>query len=723
MWVYRSIVRSSPSRHAIARTVQWTRHLCDAQKLSQTQPNIILMGSPGCGKTTVGRILGERLQLPVLDVDDHHLEPYWGVSVAQKLSEVGSEGFVAAEGEALKAFCPQGSVISLTGSNPMHAEAMEHISKTGRVYFMDVHKSDILERLERMKVSRIVGQNDGTSMAEILDFRQQFYERWYDERIICERLESPENVADKVLACIAKLQNPKAKGYESTRGFNLECSTFNDALLQGLAPDGGLVVPRAAVPFFTLGQLDRLIELSYPERVLRVLERWIPCNEICPSRLSEMIHAAYGGAVFQDAAVCPVRPLTGSDGQFIQELFHGPTASFKDFALQLMPRMFLNAASECTEKHKYLILVATSGDTGGAVLDGFTRVTEKAGSHSPGVLVLYPRDGISSIQRDQMVFYHGNRARVIGVEGADFDACQTMVKKIFQNVDINKTLLDKYQVKLSAANSISWGRLLPQVAYHVSSYLDLVKKKVIAMGNQIDLCIPTGNFGNILAAYYAKEMGVPIKRLVCASNSNNVLTDFLSSGCYDITKRRLQQTVSPAIDILVSSNLERLLHHVTNRECAMVREVFEQLRDNKVFSVPKQVAESLHGMFSAGWATDEDCKAAIKTTREKSNYLLDTHTGIAKSVADRFQGDRPMVIVATAHPAKFAHDILASFGRQINHRTPVDLIRGIADEAALPGLHEALLKTLSSADDKPKLTCENNIGHVLKQVTDLARCL
>lgn len=217
---------------------------------------------------------------------------------------------------------------------------------------MDVHKSDILERLERMKVSRIVGQNDGTSMAEILNFRQQFYERWYEERIICERLESPEHVADKVLSCIAKYENPQAKGYESTRGFNLEGSTFNDVLLQGLAPDGGLVVPRAAVPVFTLGQLDRLIELSYPERVLRVLERWIPCNEIRPRRLREMIHAAYGGAVFQEAAVCPVRPLTGSDGQFIQELFHGPTASFKDFALQLMPRMFLNAAVECTEKHK-----------------------------------------------------------------------------------------------------------------------------------------------------------------------------------------------------------------------------------------------------------------------------------------------------------------------------------------------------------------------------------
>ncbi|XP_052781075.1 threonine synthase-like 1 [Mya arenaria] len=690
---------------------------------SKTERNVVLMGSPGCGKTTVGRILAGRLALPVIDVDDHHLEPYWGMTVAQKLDEVGSDGFVSAEGDALAALSVYGSVVSLTGSNPMHDGGMSNIAKSGHLYFLDVHMPDILERLERMKVNRIVGQNDGTSMEEILKFRQQFYEKWYDTRIICERNESPESVADKIMS---HMERSSTAGYESTRGESMASENFDDVILRGLARDGGLIVPRASIPKLTTGQQERLVDLNYTERAVRILEMWISSNEMDPRLLRHLVTSSYTGNAFKHPDVCPVRTLSGNRGQYIQELFHGPTASFKDFALQLMPRMFLNALEKQNRKEKYLILVATSGDTGGAVLDGFTRANANASKGGPGVLVFYPRDGISSIQRDQMVAYQSDTTRVIGVRGADFDMCQTAVKQIFQDSSLASDLLENRNIKLSAANSISWGRLLPQVVYHVSSYLDLVKQKVVALGDEIDLCVPTGNFGNILAAYYAKEMGIPFKRLICASNSNNVITDFLSSGCYDIKTRQMQQTTSPAIDILVSSNLERLIYHVTGRNGPMLKDAFERLRDEKYFEVPKEVMSTLQHTFHAGWSSEIECQEAICETLKSSGYLLDPHTAVAKTVADRYQGDRPMLIVSTAHPAKFAHDMLQFLDFQTGSskpETPIDMIQTLGNLAPKPGIHQTLLQTLSSGAGKGKTACDNSFASMVNEVHKMSKVI
>ncbi|XP_060598468.1 threonine synthase-like 1 [Ruditapes philippinarum] len=682
---------------------------------SNVKNNIILMGSPGCGKTTVGRVLSAALGRPVLDIDDDHLETHWGMSVAQKLDEVGSDRFVEAEGQALSAFHTENHVVSLTGSNPMHDAGMSHIASTGTVVFLDVHMTDILERLERMKVNRIVGQNDGTSMADILQYRQQFYEKWYDTRVICERNESPESIAGKVLS---QVQNIEAKhGYVSTRGLHMGDKGFNEVLLQGLASDGGLIVPRDETPKMSIGQLSRLVDLTYPQRAIRILEKWMDFRDLHPRTLRTAVNNAYNLETFQDANICPVRHL--DRGQYVQELFHGPTASFKDVALQLMPQLFMNAVAE-ESKSKYLILVATSGDTGGAVLDGFSR---HAGNFSAniGVLVLYPLEGISDIQREQMISYNSHLARVVGVSGSDFDFCQTSVKKAFGDHDLSQRLFQDHNVKISAANSISWGRLLPQVVYHVTSYLDLVKQKVIAMGDEIDVCVPTGNFGNILAAYYAKEMGIPIKKLICASNDNNVVADFIRSGCYDISNRRLLQTISPAIDILVSSNLERLLYSISGRDASFINSAFTQLRDRRKFDVPAQVLENIQGLFHADWCTEEECGKAMRDTLKNNGYLMDPHTSIAKVVADRFKQERPMVIASTAHPGKFAHDVLKITGNATNKMATTEMLHALDNICPKPGVHKSLLKTLEKDCVGEKSVCDANYQSIVSQIENIAR--
>ncbi|XP_045165481.2 threonine synthase-like 1 [Mercenaria mercenaria] len=677
---------------------------------SKIKNNIILMGSPGCGKTTVGRILATALGRPVLDIDDDHLEPHWGMPVAQKLDEVGSDGFVEAEGQALTALRADNCVVSLTGSNPMHDAGMSHVTRTGTVVFLDVHMTDILERLERMKVNRIVGQNDGTDMADILKYRQQFYEKWYDTRVICERNESPQSIADKV---IARLRKADAKeGYVSTRGLHMGNKGFNDVLLQGLAPDGGLIVPQNEFPKMSLGQLARLVDLSYPERAVRILEQWIDHRDLHPEVLKSAINKAYNKETFESDTICPVRHLEGD--QFIQELFHGPTASFKDVALQLMPQLFMNAVIEGKSSQKYLILVATSGDTGGAVLDGFTRHARNSRAKT-GLLILYPLNGISDIQRDQMISYNSDIARVVGVSGSDFDFCQTNVKKVFGDEDLAQKLQHEHSLRISAANSISWGRLLPQVVYHVTSYLDLVKQKVINLGDEIDLCVPTGNFGNILAAYYAKGMGVPFKKLICASNTNNVVTDFITSGCYDITSRRLLQTISPAIDILVSSNLERLLYSISDNDSSITSNAFTQLRDRRKFEVPMHILENIRNTFHADWCSEEDCAKSMRKTLKTSDYLLDPHTSVAKAVADGFKSERPMVIAATAHPGKFAHDVLKIFGSATNKMAPTEMLHALGNISARPAVHQSLLNTLKKQTGE-RIVCDASYDSVIKQI-------
>ncbi|XP_054846783.1 threonine synthase-like 1 [Eublepharis macularius] len=682
--------------------------------------NIVLMGPPGAGKTTVGRILGQKLGCCFIDVDDDVLEKTWNMCVSEKLKDVGKEQFLEEEGRALLSFSASGSVVSLTGSNPMHAASMEHVKKNGIVVYLDVPTQSIMERLKLMKVDRIVGQGSGSSLRDILQFRKQFYRKWYDVRVVCENKITAGFVADKVLHAVKRYQDLESEGLISTR--SLKCDDegeqkhsmkyFSDAVVEGLAPDGGLFVPLMGLPKFTAGEWQSLLGTSYAERAQLILESCIHPADIPAPKLWAIVEAAYGQN-FACSKIAPVRHLTGN--QFLLELFHGPTASFKDLALQLMPHLF----AYCIPKScNYLILVATSGDTGSAVLDGFSRLTE-TDKQRIAVATFFPEDGVSQIQKSQMIGYQDKNTVVVGVK-SDFDFCQSAIKKIFSDSEYTGFLTVEYGTALSAANSINWARLLPQVVYHVSAYLDLVEQNIITFGSPVDVCIPTGNFGNLLAAVYAKTMGIPIRKCICASNQNNVLTDFIRTGLYDLRGRQLRQSSSPAIDILKSSNLERYLHLMINGDGPLVAQLFSSLENQHYFQLPKEFLEKLQQDLVADWCSEKDCLDTIHSVYNSTGYILDPHTAVAKVVADRVQDKTcPVIISSTAHYSKFAPAILQALRMGEIKQTPLSQLHLLNSYRPLPPVHRGLLETMEKNKQQNHQVCAADVNVLMEHVEAL----
>jgi len=435
--------------------------------------------------------------------------------------------------------------------------------------------------------------------------------------------------------------------YHDTRGLADRPRTFTEAVLDGIAPGGGLFIPER-LPELSVGELDGLAALPYAARAERVLAAFEP--DLAP----EVLHAATIGAYgtqFDTRDIAPVRDL--GDGRHILELWHGPTLAFKDMALQLMPRLFSasieRAAANGRGDREYLILVATSGDTGAAALEGF------ADREHTRIAVLFPDAGVSTLQERQMTTRPGANVNVFRVRG-DFDACQTTVKRVFEDAAFATELHAGHGLSLSSANSINWGRLLPQVVYYLSACADLRARGALRDGQLVDVCVPTGNFGNVLAGWYARRMGAPIGRLISASNANNVLADFMSTGVYDISARSLVKTPSPSMDILVSSNLERLLADLTG-DPARVRGWMSDLRETGRYEVDPATLSSLREAFAGGWVDNATCLATIAEVQRERGYLLDPHTAVAWKVAEQVAEDRPMLIVATAHWSKFAADV------------------------------------------------------------------
>ena len=435
--------------------------------------------------------------------------------------------------------------------------------------------------------------------------------------------------------------------YRDTRGRDTTPRTFTDAVLTGIAPGGGLYVPER-LPAMTLEDIVRLATLPYAARAADVYRRF--GVDVDPVRIDALMAEAYGPN-FDDERVAPVVEVDAD--MHVLELWHGPTSAFKDMALQVMPLFFSEAVSMRLDAglvlDDYLILVATSGDTGKAALEGF------AGRDHTSIAVFYPADGVSDIQRKQMATQRGDNVVVFGVRG-NFDDCQTAVKAAFADPDFSADLHAAHRIQLSSANSINWGRLMPQIVYYVSAYADMVASGGVVAGEEIDVCVPTGNFGNILSGYYAKRMGVPIGRLLCASNENNVLTDFLASGAYDISSRRFVTTPSPSMDILVSSNLERLLFELSGDVDAICRWQ-ETLASNGRFLVDRATFAAMREHFAGDWVSNDESLDVIRRVWQDHGYLLDPHTAVAWEVAERLRGENPMLVVSTAHWAKFGADV------------------------------------------------------------------
>ncbi len=457
--------------------------------------------------------------------------------------------------------------------------------------------------------------------------------------------------------------------YIDTRGACPEPVSFTEAVVRGLAQGGGLYVPEN-IPAFTLDEICDLASVPYAHRAARVYRAF--GIDLDDETIERITSEAYGEN-FDTSKICPVVSLDNTT--HVLELWHGPTSAFKDMALQCLPRFFsasaqaLRAAGKLDVRH--LILVATSGDTGKAALAGF------AGVDDVSIGVMYPDGGVSDIQFKQMATQRGDNVTVWGVRG-NFDDCQTGAKSVFDDTAFAGELHDRFGIALSSANSINWGRLMPQIVYYLSAYAELVSRKAIAPGDQIDVCVPTGNFGNILAAYYAKRIGAPIRRLLCASNENRVLADFINTGTYDIAERPFVKTPSPSMDILVSSNLERQLFELTGRDTIAIAGWMDDLKRAGSFRIDRTTFSRIRALFSADSASNDECLATIKNVFDRYGYLMDPHTAVAFHVAENLrENDVPVLIAGTAHWAKFGTSVYRA-------------LHGMAADSDLPAAVEAL---------------------------------
>lgn len=432
--------------------------------------------------------------------------------------------------------------------------------------------------------------------------------------------------------------------YQSTRG-KCPAVTAAQAIQLGIAPDGGLFVPDA-VPKLDVSSFDVMQAWTYQERACYILQMYLP--DFTAEDIKTCVYGAYNQNSFDSPKVAPLREIV--PGLNILELWHGPTCAFKDMALQMLPHLLTLSVSKNGEHDEIVILVATSGDTGKAALEGFKDVK------GTRIIVFFPRDGVSEVQKRQMVTQEGNNVSVAAVKG-NFDDAQNGVKNIFASAKVIKTLADSH-MKMSSANSINWGRLLPQIVYYASSYIDLLAAGKKA-GEPVNVVVPTGNFGNILAAYYARQMGVPIKKLICASNSNNVLTNFLRTGIYD-RNRHFYKTMSPSMDILISSNLERLLYEITD-DAEKVSAWMEELRETGRYQVDDQTLSEIKKLFWADYCSEEETTQTIKTVWQEHHYLLDPHTAVAWNVYEKYvkaENDTTEAIIAsTASPFKFGSSV------------------------------------------------------------------
>jgi len=461
--------------------------------------------------------------------------------------------------------------------------------------------------------------------------------------------------------------------YNSTRNSDIKVSSA-EAITQGISSEGGLFVPDS-IPEITLDEVKELGNMSYADRAAYIFKKYL--TDFTDTEIHYCTDNAYSTINFESESIAEISHLF--DGTYMLELWHGPTCAFKDMALQILPYFLTTSAKKINLDKKIVILVATSGDTGKAALEGFKDV------EGTQILVFYPEQGVSPMQKRQMKTQEGENVGVCALKG-NFDDCQNGVKKIFTDSDINKKL-DENSYMFSSANSINWGRLVPQIVYYISSYAELVKDEEIQLGEKINIVVPTGNFGNILAAYYAKHMGIPVNKLICASNINNVLTDFINTGVYD-RNRHFYATCSPSMDILISSNLERLLYLMTDRNAEIIKEWFGKLAESGKYEVSDDIKSKLADEFYAGYCDDEQTKATIHDIYKKYSYTCDTHTAVAVKVYEDYKkdtGDKTKTIIAsTASPYKFSASVLEAVCSEKSELDEYDMVAKLAELSNVP---------------------------------------
>jgi threonine synthase len=496
--------------------------------------------------------------------------------------------------------------------------------------------------------------------------------------------------------------------YESTRG-KVKSISSAEAIKTGISSDGGLFLPESKT-VVSLNKIENMISMNYKQRAIAILKYFI--DDYSDDEISECVNKAYTDKKFDDIEIAPLHKL--SDHVSVLELWHGPTCAFKDMALQILPHLLVKAVKKTGETNKIVILVATSGDTGKAALEGFKDV------EGTEIIVFFPNNGVSEIQKMQMVTQGGKNVHSIAING-NFDDAQNGVKEIFSDSETIK-LMDENGFRFSSANSINWGRLVPQIVYYFSAYCDLVKNGSIKLNEKINIVVPTGNFGNILAAYYAMQMGLPVGKLVCASNDNNVLTDFINTGIYNRV-REFKKTVSPSMDILISSNLERLLFELNGHNPDLLNKWMEKLNTAGRYEIDPDTFEKVSKIFWAGFTTEAETLKTIESVYKDYNYVVDTHTAVAIDVYDKYvisTGDiAKAVIASTASPFKFNRSVVRAILGE-------DSIKGKSEFELLDILSEkckievpAGLKGLEHKEIKHRTVCEKS--EMKKSVLDILK--
>ena len=473
--------------------------------------------------------------------------------------------------------------------------------------------------------------------------------------------------------------------YSSTRNDKVKL-TASQAILKGLADDGGLFVPER-IPALDV-PMDTLADMSYQETAYEVMSRFF--TDFTEDELKDCIKKAYDSK-FDTPEIAP---LVDADGAYYLELFHGPTIAFKDMALSILPHLLITSARKNQVKNDIVILTATSGDTGKAALAGFADV------EGTKIVVFYPKNGVSPIQEKQMVTQKGKNTFVVAIHG-NFDDAQSAVKVAFGDKML-KEVSDQHHVFLSSANSINVGRLIPQIVYYFHSYFELVRNKEIEMGDQVNFCVPSGNFGNCLAGWFAKNMGLPVNKFITASNKNNILTDFFTTGKYD-ANREFFKTNAPAMDILVSSNLERLVWYMSGKDGDKVKEYMEKLKADGIYEVDDETFARIQDQFKAGYLNEEEVLKTIKDCYEDNGYVLDTHTACGYGVLKQYQketGDQTKtILLSTASPYKFPESVYkALFNEELDVYDAIEKLNektGVAVPKPLVGIkdREVLHKT------------------------------